>query len=170
MHGGSVSASSDGAGRGSTFVVRLPRSATKAVSRAAASQAASPDSRRILVVEDNNDVADLLAEALRGIGHEVAVARDGEAAIVEVARHAPEAVLVDIGLPGIDGYELARRLRERPPPSGERMLLVAVTGYGSEGDRTRAREAGFDHHLVKPVRLEQLTQLLGQIARSQDGP
>ena len=165
MHGGTVTASSGGPGQGSEFVVRLPRLADGTVPRAAATTAEPSASRRVLLVEDNDDVGNLLAEALRGIGHEVALARDGEAALAEVDRQPPEAILVDIGLPGIDGYELARRLRARLLPPAERPLLVAVTGYGSERDRARALEAGFDYHLIKPVRLEQLTRLLATGAR-----
>lgn len=115
-------------------------------------------SRRVLVVDDNLDAAEGLAMLLQLKGHEVVTAYDGEGAIDRAREFAPEVVLLDIGLPRLDGFEVARRLREEFPQ--REMLLVALTGYGQERDRLRAREAGFDHHLLKPVRLEMLEQLL----------
>jgi len=114
--------------------------------------------RRVLVVDDNLDAAEGLAMLLQLKGHEVATAYDGEGAIDTARRFDPQVVLLDIGLPRLDGFEVARRLREEFPDRS--MLLVALTGYGQERDRLRAREAGFDHHLLKPVRLEMLEQLL----------
>lgn len=114
--------------------------------------------RRVLVVDDNLDAAEGLAMLLALKGHEVSTAYDGQGAIERARDLAPDVVLLDIGLPRLDGFEVARRLREEHP--ARPMLLVALTGYGQERDRLRAREAGFDHHLLKPVRLEMLEQLL----------
>jgi CheY-like chemotaxis protein len=114
--------------------------------------------RRVLVVDDNLDAAEGLAMLLGLRGHEVATAYDGQSAIEQARDIQPDVVLLDIGLPRIDGFEVARRLREEHP--ARPMLLVALTGYGQERDRLRAREAGFDHHLLKPVRLEMLEELL----------
>jgi CheY-like chemotaxis protein len=125
------------------------------------SQAPAPVPRptRVLVVEDNLDAAVTLVDLLTLWGYEVSAVHDGLAAVEVAPRYRPDVVLLDIGLPGIDGYEVARRLRRRSELDG--LLVVAVTGYGQEGDRQRAREAGFDHHLVKPVDLEILRRLLG---------
>ncbi|HZF11583.1 MAG TPA: response regulator [Thermoanaerobaculia bacterium] len=125
------------------------------------SQAAAPVPRptRVLVVEDNLDAAVTLVDLLTLWGYEVSAVHDGLAAVEVAPEYRPDVVLLDIGLPGIDGYEVARRLRRRSELDG--LLVVAVTGYGQEGDRQRAREAGFDHHLVKPVDLETLRRLLG---------
>ena len=114
--------------------------------------------RRILVVDDNLDAAEGLAMLLSLRGHEVATAYDGQSAIDQARELQPDVVLLDIGLPRLDGFEVARRLREEH--TSRPMLLVALTGYGQERDRVRAREAGFDHHLLKPVRLEMLEGLL----------
>jgi len=114
---------------------------------------------RVLVVEDNLDAAVTLVDLLTLWGYEVSAVHDGLAAVEVAPQYRPDVVLLDIGLPGIDGYEVARRLRRRSELDG--LLVVAVTGYGQESDRQRAREAGFDHHLVKPVDLETLRRLLG---------
>ena len=119
--------------------------------------AASPP-KRVLVVDDNLDAAEGLAMLLTLKGHQVSTAYDGQGAIDRAREVDPDVVLLDIGLPRLDGFEVARRLREEHPE--RQMLLVALTGYGQERDRVRAREAGFDHHLLKPVRLEMLEQLL----------
>ena len=118
--------------------------------------ASSP--KRVLVVDDNLDAAEGLAMLLTLKGHQVSTAYDGQGAIDRAREVDPDVVLLDIGLPRLDGFEVARRLREEHPE--RQMLLVALTGYGQERDRVRAREAGFDHHLLKPVRLEMLEQLL----------
>lgn len=115
-------------------------------------------SRRILVVDDNEDAAEMLALVLRKRGFTVVLAFDGEEALAMAQAHHPDVVLLDIGLPGIDGYEVARRLRASPMRA--RPVLVAVTGYGQPADRARSRDAGFDHHLVKPVAMEKLLPLL----------
>jgi CheY-like chemotaxis protein len=117
-------------------------------------------SRRVLVVDDNVDAAELLGEVLELDGHEVSVVHDGLAALERVESFAPEVVFLDIGLPGMDGYEVARRLRRCP--GGARMKLVALTGYGQASDRQRSREAGFDTHLVKPVELDTVRALVAE--------
>lgn len=163
LHGGSVEARSEGRGRGSEFVVRLPLRSSQIP------MADSPDlgskvprspevGRRILVVDDNADAAEGLSDFLRALGHSVRTARDGASAIQEASRLRPEIVLLDIGLPDIDGHEVARRLRTQT--SLRSSLFVALTGYGQERDRQLSREAGFDHHLVKPVDLGKLEGLL----------
>jgi two-component system CheB/CheR fusion protein len=119
-------------------------------------------------VDDNAAAADMLAALLEIMGHEVRVARDGPAALEMTEEYRPEVVLLDIGMPGMDGHEVARHLRGRPGWDGVR--LVAVTGYGQEADRSRSRESGFDGHLVKPVEPELLQELLAQPAPGQPWP
>src|SRR5262245_13011730 len=115
----------------------------------------------VLVVEDNVDAALTLVDLLRLWGHQVEVVHDGSAAVEAALRYRPRVVLLDIGLPGMDGYEVARRLRLAPETRGA--LLVAVTGYGQDSDRARSRAAGFDHHLVKPVDLDGLRRLIAAV-------
>jgi two-component system CheB/CheR fusion protein len=160
MHDGTVRAFSDGPGRGSEFVVTFPAVAADAQESGrddaapVHAQPAATHAIRVLVVDDNRDAAETLAEALALEGHDVAVAYDGGMALEVAARCSPDVVLLDIGLPVLDGYEVARRLRgSRAAPAPR---LIAVTGYGQESDRTRAAEAGFDDHIVKPVDLEVL--------------
>ena len=160
MHQGAVSAASEGIGRGCTFSIRLPRIA--APERVAADCAAlTAPRRRILVVDDNADVADSLAMLLRLEGHEVQIAHGAPEAFEAVQRMRPEAIFLDIGLPQMDGYEIARRLRA--DPAAERAHLIALTGYGQEQDRERAREAGFGAHLVKPADIEAVNQILASL-------
>jgi PAS domain S-box-containing protein len=164
MHGGSVEAHSDGPGKGSEFVVRLPGWAGRVASGEAGDAAPPPiklPSRRVLVVDDSPDAADSLAMLLRLEGQEVRVAYDGPTALGLARDFRPRLVLLDIGLPGMDGYEVARRLRQQPGLGG--VVLVALTGWGQEEDRRKSQEAGFDHHLVKPAGLEELQQLLGAL-------
>jgi CheY-like chemotaxis protein len=158
MHGGTVEAASGGIGTGSEFTVRLPL-LSGADTPAAETVAAPPALRRhILVVDDNHDAGDSLGDLLELSGHAVRVARSGPQAI-EVAREfRPDVAVLDIGLPGMSGYELAGRLRAES--FGPSLLLVALTGYGQDEDRRRTQEAGFDHHLTKPADLAQLTALL----------
>jgi PAS domain S-box-containing protein len=163
LHGGTVSCDSAGVGKGSRFVVCLPRlaqqQATSAQGQAAGADASAvPGSLRILVVDDNQDAADTLAMLLEASGHEVLVEHSPHRALARAADAAPQVCLLDIGLPDMDGAELARRLRALPETADA--LLVAVTGYGQESDRARTREAGFDHHLVKPIDLAKLRALL----------
>jgi signal transduction histidine kinase/ActR/RegA family two-component response regulator len=160
MHQGTVSAASEGIGRGCTFSIRLPR--TAAPERAPA-QCAAPTApkRRILVVDDNSDAADSLAMLLRLEGHEVEIAYSAAGTFEAVRRMRPEAVLLDIGLPQMDGYEIARRLRA--DPAAKQIHLIALTGYGQERDRERAREAGFGAHVVKPADIEAVNQILASL-------
>jgi signal transduction histidine kinase len=163
MHQGSVEAHSPGLGQGSEFVVRLPLSAQalEAVKPQDDREAPQQSSgRRLLVVDDNRDAADSLATLLRLLGHEVRVAHDGPAALALAKDYRPEVVFLDIGMPGMDGYQVARRLRRQPGLEGVR--LAALTGWGQPEDRRRSAEAGFDHHLVKPVEPSALQQLLGE--------
>jgi signal transduction histidine kinase/ActR/RegA family two-component response regulator len=163
LHGGSVQAQSGGIGKGSEFIVRLPALSSDSVRRLESRpKAASPKSqpRRILIVDDNIDAGDSLAVLLRLTGHEVSVARNGTRAIELVHDLQPDVGILDIGLPGMDGYELARRLRNEP--HGRSMLLIAITGYGQEDDRKRAKQAGFNHHLTKPADPVQLAHLLAR--------
>jgi two-component system CheB/CheR fusion protein len=155
MHGGSVEARSEGPGTGSEFIVRLPTAdrrppiAAEAVHANRQSAVGNRQSRRVLVVDDNRDAADSLALVLRIDGHEVAVAYDGPSALAMAPAFGPAVVLLDLGMPGLDGYEVCRRLRRMPELAGAR--VVAVTGWGQEADRRRSADAGFDHHLVKPA-------------------
>lgn len=166
LHGGSVSVYSAGIGQGSTFTVRLPLL-----------QAPPPmpppnfpllnghapiTTKRILVVDDNLDAARSMAMMLRAMGHEAAVAHDGPGAIETNAKFEPNLVLLDIGLPGMDGYAIVEHLRTMP--GGDRLKIAALTGYGEEQDRKRSREAGFDHHFVKPLALPTLQALLGTLS------
>lgn len=168
MHEGTVQAFSEGLGMGSEFVVRLPalvgRPAAEPAPEPAEEPAGEPETagRRVLVVDDNADAAATLAMLLRISGHEVKVAHDGHAALEAARTFRPEVVLLDIGLPGLDGYEVARRLRSRPETAHS--LLVAVSGYGQEDDKRRSREAGFDQHLVKPVDFAALRAVLPRTA------
>jgi signal transduction histidine kinase len=164
MHGGSVSAESDGPGKGSEFLVRLPALEATAVPPAPRPGPAPQVERRrsaqrILVVDDNPDAADMLAEALRVEGHEVRVALDGPGALAIAPGFRPHCALLDIGLPVMDGYELAGKLRSDPALAGIR--LIAVSGYGQSTDRRRSLDAGFAEHLVKPVELEVILEALG---------
>jgi CheY-like chemotaxis protein len=149
LHGGDVTAAIAGPLGGTRFTVRLPI-ATGAETPSAAPAPPPPPARaqRVLVVEDSDDGREMLAALLRMLGHEVFEASTGAAAIEQARRHAPSVVIMDIGLPDIDGYEVAGRLRRR---MGADVRLVALSGYGQPQDRARAREAGFDEHLVKPV-------------------
>ena len=166
LHDGRVEASSEGEGKGSEFVVHLPRlreeaERMEAAAKAAAAQHAGQVSgRRILVVDDNVDAALTVAEILRMLGSNVDVVHDGLAAVQAVAEIKPEIVLLDIGLPGIDGYEAARRIRLQEVGSNP-PLLIALTGWGQEADKQRAYQAGFDQHWVKPVGLDELKKIAG---------
>lgn len=158
MHGGTIEARSAGQGQGTEFVVRLPLGPPPPKKSDPMREVRSLPSHRILIVEDNPAAAKLLALGLRKVGnHEVQVAHDGYAAIETAQKFRPELVLLDIGLPGIDGYEVARRLRKMP--ESDKLLIVAVTGYGQTEDCRRSKEAGFDEHLLKPVAFESLKEL-----------
>jgi PAS domain S-box-containing protein len=161
LHEGTVEAASEGPGRGSVFTIRLPRIATPRDTYPVAPPAAvKPLSRRIVIIEDNDDAREVLRLQLTLQGHEVHEAAEGQAGVELAASVDPDVVLIDVGLPGLDGYEVARRIcttRE-----GKSMLLVALTGYGQPQDRQRALDAGFDVHLTKPVSPEQLATVIMQ--------
>jgi PAS domain S-box-containing protein len=168
MHSGTVRAFSEGTGRGSEFVVRIPAmpkdSFVEARLPATPNPAPAASSyHSILIVDDNVDAADSLAMLLEISGHQVTTAYGWETAINAAESKRPGIILLDIGLPGMDGYEVARRLRQNPDLSG--LTLVALTGYGTEEDRRKALVAGFDHHLVKPVELGELKKLLAQFGK-----
>ena len=161
MHGGSVSVASDGAGKGSEFTVRLP------MARLRDSAAATPLAAkvilaglRVLVVDDNVDTATTVSVLLKKIGCVVETAHDGLAALERAQSLRPDVAVLDIGLPGLDGFEVAKRIRANPEFA--RMKLIAVSGYGQDQDRSRAKDAGFDHHMVKPVLFDSLSAVLAE--------
>ncbi len=165
MHEGSVEARSEGLGRGSEFVVRLPvLKDTPAPAPQETSTAPAVTGRRMLIVDDNQDGAESLAMLLDLCGHETHQAHDGLAALDAAERLRPDVVLLDIGLPGLNGYEVCRRIRQEP--WGKHMVLVALTGWGQEDDRHRSREAGFNAHVVKPVDHNELMTLIDSLERS----
>jgi CheY-like chemotaxis protein len=168
LHDGSIEAFSGGVGRGSEFVVRIPvqpAPASRPDEPARASLGAPVSSpRRVLVVDDSVDSAESLAQLVRLQGHEVRTAFDGLAAVDIASTFGPEVVILDVGLPGVDGYETARRIRQRA--GARRPLLVALTGYGTQADRERAEQAGFDHHMTKPPDLARLRALLADSPRA----
>ena len=161
-----VAAFSEGPDRGSRFVVRLPLLHPRRLSGPASPLSSATESpaagvsasRRVLVIDDNQDSTTSMAMLLKLVGHEVCVAADGNTGLREAERFLPQVVLLDIGLPDINGYEVARRLRQHP--SLQSATLIAMTGYGQPEDRQRSSEAGFHHHLVKPVDWETLERLL----------
>ena len=164
MHGGSVKAFSEGPGCGSEFVIKLP---AVDAPRAPATPPFSHDGtaatkRRILVVDDNLDAAESLATLLKISGHETRMAHDGVEAVEQAETFKPDVVFLDIGMPTIDGHETARRIRSQP--WGRDIVLVALTGWGQTEDRRRSREAGFDHHLVKPADPSVVEKLIASIA------
>jgi signal transduction histidine kinase len=161
MHGGAIDVHSAGPGQGAVFSVRLPVAPASAEAGRPAmllSEAELPHALRVLVIDDNEDAADMLATLLTAWGQQARVARDGLAALEAAHDFRPDVVLLDIGLPHLDGYEVARRIRQQA--WGQHMVLAAVTGWGQDSDRQRSQEAGFDHHLVKPVDPEALRTLL----------
>jgi CheY-like chemotaxis protein len=162
MHGGTVHAESPGTGLGSEFIVELPlaqRRRSEAAKPVKPAVRGASNRRRVLVVDDNEDAAEMLAGALVQIGYDVAVAHDAPSALERAREFDPEVALLDIGLPVVDGYELAEHLRLQS--NGTRTLaLIAVTGYGQEADRIRSDRAGFERHLVKPIDLHQLAVTL----------
>ncbi|HTT02777.1 MAG TPA: response regulator [Steroidobacteraceae bacterium] len=178
MHGGSVTAHSAGAGEGSEFVIRLPRLVEQTqqmlstqtlptgmlpteFSAAANAGSVSVPGRRILIVDDNRDALESLATLMQMAGHQVETAADGELAWQAAADCRPEVMLLDLGLPKLDGYEVARRIRAQE--WGKSVVLVALTGWGQDEDRRRTREAGFDSHMVKPLNVDLLTEFLNRL-------
>jgi len=163
MHGGSVVARSAGLGHGSEFVVTLPLAAVQTVAAAATpdvGDAARAQKKRMLVVDDNGDSAESLALLLALAGHETHVAHDGPEALTRADALRPDAVLLDLGLPGLNGYEVCKRLRVEA--WAREIPIIAITGWGQDEDRQRSKDAGFDAHLVKPVVFEELTALLDE--------
>lgn len=168
IHGGTIQAFSEGTGQGSEFVVELPLAVGLYEDQSSPDTVAQPAGQmRVLVVDDNHDVALTLAALVRYNGHEVRTAHDGPAAIEAAASYRPQLVLIDIGLPGMDGYEVARTLRGQFGLNDA--VLAALTGYGQEEDRRRSEEAGFDRHIVKPIRTETLLDLLAFASQRASG-
>lgn len=163
LHGGTVTAASDGLGRGSRFTVRLPLSegSTLTALRAAAPMRHADQPSRVMVVDDNADAADMLAQLMLQAGYEVQTAPDAETALAKVRTWLPDLAVLDIGLPGMDGYELARRLRTLPGLAN--IKLIALTGYGRDTDRARALVAGFDLHLAKPAEPDRLLDSMAEL-------
>jgi CheY-like chemotaxis protein/two-component sensor histidine kinase len=169
LHGGAVLAASPGPGQGSEFVVRLPRlSDAQPRLEAPRVEVRSPRPRRIVLVEDQEDARDALRLWLEGWGHQVNDAADGKRGLDLIVTTRPDLAVIDVGLPGLDGYEVARAVRAEP--GGEAVHLVALTGYGQPEDRRRAREAGFSAFLVKPVDPEALLRVLGEVESGQPKP
>jgi CheY-like chemotaxis protein len=165
MHHGTVEARSEGLGRGSEFVVRLPvlarRLREERPEPRPSAEPVVPSGFRLLVIDDNQDAATSLAMLLRLQGHEVRVAHSGAAALEMTNSYTPDVVFLDIGMPGMDGYEVARRLRQQP--GLEKVVLAALTGWGQREDRRRTAEAGFNHHLVKPPEPKVIDGLLADL-------
>ncbi|HYJ16721.1 MAG TPA: ATP-binding protein, partial [Candidatus Limnocylindria bacterium] len=165
LHGGTIEARSDGPGKGSEFIVTLPVARVdggRAASERTETQGMSAlPAKRVAVVDDNNLQARSMATLLEMMGYQARVAYDGESAMRMIAEFVPQVALVDIGLPGLDGYELARRLLEMPQARG--ITLIAQTGWGRDEDRELSRQAGFQHHLIKPIDHQLLEKLLGEI-------
>ncbi len=161
LHGGRVTASSPGAGLGSTFSIRLPTIAEAATFPASETPTPSPNaSMRVLVVDDDSDVRESTALLLELNGYEVKMADSGERAITLIKAFHPDVVLLDIGMPGENGYQVAQRIRQLP--NGSDPLLVALSGYGRTEELARSQEAGFDHHLIKPLNFTTLCDLLSE--------
>lgn len=165
LHRGMVEAKSTGIGQGSEFVVRLPTLVSQPLQKSKPFRIAEPftQTSRVLVVDDNVDAADTIVLLLRQFGYDVQAAYSGEAALSAVNEFQPNIVILDIGLPEMDGYEIARRLRHLPQLAD--VWLIAMTGYGTDTDQQRSKEAGFDHHLVKPVDPQKLEELLADLSQ-----
>lgn len=160
LHGGSVEARSGGLGRGSEFIVRLPLASPSSAAPAASAGTppADPVRRKLLIADDNQDGAEGLAMMLELAGHEVRIAHSGRGAFSIAQAFRPDAALLDIGMPDLSGHDVARLLRQEPWAEG--LLLIALTGWSQDSDRRRAFEAGFDHHLSKPVDPDRLFELI----------
>jgi CheY-like chemotaxis protein/anti-sigma regulatory factor (Ser/Thr protein kinase) len=171
MHDGTVTAASAGPGRGSTFTVQLPALAGPAVPVADAAdddgQAGAGPKRRMLVVDDNRDAASSMAMMLRLLGNEVRTAHDGLEALEAAEQFRPDVILMDVGMPRLNGYQATVRIREQA--WGRDVLIIALTGWGQDGDRLRSREVGCDGHLVKPVYFPELEKLLAELAEERKG-
>ena len=160
MHGGRIDARSDGPGTGTELVIRLPVSATEVQPRGAEPITARNLARRVVVIDDNHDASNTTAMLVEALGGECRVAYDGISGVHEVLAYRPEIVLLDIGMPGLDGYETCSRIRRE---LGHRVIVVALTGFGREHDRDKALQSGFDAHLMKPVDPKELARLLSEL-------
>ncbi|HEY4058332.1 MAG TPA: chemotaxis protein CheB [Kofleriaceae bacterium] len=165
MHGGTLHAESDGEGKGSTFSVRLPLSTARPAQEAPRPATKVSKGARVVVVEDNVDAREMLCHLLTKAGFACESVGDGLEAVDLIETFKPQAAIVDVGLPGIDGFEVARRVRTIP--ALEKVVLIALTGYGQHNDRAKAREVGFDEHMVKPVKFEELMKLLTKVSSSE---
>ncbi|HEV2834302.1 MAG TPA: ATP-binding protein, partial [Pyrinomonadaceae bacterium] len=164
MHGGSIEARSAGEGHGSEFIVRLPILTVPAGKTSAEPELAeAAPQRHVLIVDDNRDSADSLAMLLEITGNKIYMAHDGLEAVEAIEKYRPEVVLLDIGLPNLDGHEVCRRVREQP--WGKDIVVIALTGWGQADDRRKSEEAGFNGHLVKPVDYDQLLELLESLSK-----
>mgnify|MGYP002625041607 CR=1 FL=1 len=166
MHGGTIGVQSEGADRGSEFMIRLP---TPSENSSSAAQPESLDaaneerhSLRVLVVDDNAAAATMLRMVVQAAGHQVRTAGDGEEAVQSAGEFHPDVVLMDIGMPKMNGYDAAQHIRRQP--WGKQMVLVALTGWGQDDDRQKTKDAGFDHHLVKPAKSADLEGLLASVS------
>jgi two-component system CheB/CheR fusion protein len=170
LHRGKIEAHSAGLGKGSEFIVRLPvlLPSESGTDMTSAGTAKRPEQGwRVLVVDDNVDAANMIAMVLQHFGHQTETVYSAQSALEMAVEYRPDFVVLDIGLPGMDGYEVARRLRQIPELKDTR--LIAATGYGQDADRRRSEEAGFDHHMVKPIdpeKLQKVLELLGRQPRS----
>ena len=164
LHGGRIEARSAGPGHGSEFIVRLPRrdSRIKAAVELAPVESERSASRRVLIADDNQDAAETLAMLLQIEGHQVHVVHDGRAAVSAFADFNPDVALLDIGMPELSGYEVAKRVRE--DPRKQKVTLIALTGWGQDRDKAQALAAGFNHHFTKPVEPSRLTEILRSLA------
>jgi CheY-like chemotaxis protein len=170
MHGGTLSASSAGVAQGTTFTLSLPRPsstdqrARPAIAPVSSTEAGPVPRLKIVLVEDNHDVLETMSKWLRSLGHDVWGTEAGRTAVQLAGEVRPDMVLCDLGLPGMDGIEVCRQIRSLPPP-GQRSapVMVALTGWGREEDRAKTKQAGFDHHLVKPVKAEQLQKVIAAV-------
>jgi CheY-like chemotaxis protein len=165
LHGGSVAAYSEGLQKGTEFVVRLPSAGearpTQDHSSAQETAAGSPEDSKVLIVDDHRDAAHAMAALLESSGHIVEACFEGTAALKKAETYRPDVIILDIGLPGMDGYEVARRMRELLPEA----MLIALTGWVADDNAARAREAGFDHYMVKPVQFPEVQRLLASRSR-----
>jgi CheY-like chemotaxis protein len=164
MHGGQVEAHSAGIDQGSEFVVRLPiiGEQPRPQRETASAETTRAPVQRILVVDDEGEIAETLAELLCFEGNNVEIANDGLKAVEIAEKFRPSVVLLDIGMPKLNGYEAARKIREQP--WGKDMVLIAITGWGQENDRNRSREAGFNAHLLKPLNYPELSKLIANLS------
>lgn len=164
MHGGTIAVHSDGLGKGTEILIRLPTLPQVSAPQAESGtlETGRPKPLRLLLVDDSHDTAEMMGTLLGMAGHDVRIAHSGLAALEAAAAHQPHAIVLDIGLPGLDGYQVAQRLRQ--DPAFKKVTLIAASGYGQESDRRRSQEAGFDHHLVKPVDPQRLQEILDEVA------